>query len=65
MNNAMLLWIAGLLIYALPTWIALYRHAHSFWSIAVLNLLFGWTLILWFGASVWALVDKPERAPAD
>ena len=52
------IWIAGALIYLLPTLIAAYRHANSIWSIAVLNLLFGWTLIMWFGASVWAMTDK-------
>lgn len=52
------LWIAGAMIYLLPTLIAFYRHANSVWSIAVLNLLFGWTLIMWFGASVWAMTDK-------
>lgn len=45
--------------YLLPTWIALYRHASSTPSIAVLNLLLGWTLIIWLGASMWALIDKP------
>ena len=54
------IWIAGGLIYALPTLIALYRHANSTLSIAVLNLLFGWTLIMWFGASVWAITDKTD-----
>jgi len=52
--------LVGSLIYILPTLIALYRHATSVRSIAVLNLFLGWTLILWFGASVWAMVDKPD-----
>jgi hypothetical protein len=55
------IWLAGALVYALPTLIALYRHANSTVSIAVLNLLFGWTLIMWFGASVWAITDKTHR----
>lgn len=53
-------WVTGALVYLLPTLIAAYRHANSLWSIAVLNLLFGWTLILWFGASVWAITDKTD-----
>jgi hypothetical protein len=56
--NVATLWLALGLIYALPTLIAFYRHANSLWPIAVLNLLFGWTLIMWFGASVWAITDK-------
>ncbi len=54
------LWMAGLLVYALPTLIAFYRHANSVKSIAVLNLLLGWTLIMWFGASIWAITDKTD-----
>ena len=55
------IWIAGIVVYAIPTVIAFYRHANSFWSIALLNLLLGWTLIMWFGASVWAMTDKTDR----
>ena len=54
------IWLTGALLYLLPTFIAFYRHANSLWSIAVLNLLFGWTLIMWFGASVWAITDKTD-----
>ncbi|MEM9305488.1 MAG: superinfection immunity protein [Pseudomonadota bacterium] len=56
-------WIAGFIVYSLPTLIAFYRHANSLWSIAVLNLLFGWTLIMWFGASIWAITDKTDTTP--
>lgn len=59
----LILLIVGVL-YLLPTLIALHRHASSFWSIAVLNVFLGWTLIMWFGASVWALTDKPGRDTA-
>ncbi|MDJ0653989.1 MAG: superinfection immunity protein [Xanthomonadales bacterium] len=52
--------MTGAVLYLLPTFIAFYRHANSLWSIAVLNLLFGWTLIMWFGASVWAITDKTD-----
>ena len=59
MNSEMFLAIpAAVTLYLLPTLIALYRHANSTWSIAVLNLLLGWTLIMWLGASMWALIDK-------
>ncbi len=52
------LWLGLSFIYLLPTLIAAYRHANSLWAIAVLNLLFGWTLVMWFGASLWAITDK-------
>ncbi len=57
-----IVWIAVGVLYLLPTMIAWYRHANSTWSIAILNLLFGWTLIMWVGASIWAIVDKSQRA---
>jgi len=60
MNLELWLVIPLLALYLLPTIIACYRHADSTIPIAVLNLLLGWTLILWFGASLWALVDKPH-----
>lgn len=53
-------WLSIGLVYLLPTLIAAYRHANSLWAIAVLNLLFGWTLVMWFGASLWAITDKTE-----
>ena len=59
-GNHATFWLTGAVIYLLPTLIAAYRHANSLWSIALLNLLFGWTLILWFGASVWAITDKTD-----
>lgn len=58
LNWIAFLWLSVSLLYLLPTFIAAYRHANSLWAIAVLNLLFGWTLVMWFGASVWAITDK-------
>lgn len=55
------LWLSFSVIYLLPTFIAAYRHANSLWAIAVLNLLLGWTLVMWFGASLWAITDKTEH----
>lgn len=46
----------GLLLYLLPTWLAvLFEHPHSL-GIFLLNLLAGWTFIGWVAALVWALL---------
>jgi hypothetical protein len=43
------------LLYWLPTIIAIVRHAPSALGVAALNFFFGWTVIGWFLALVWAL----------
>jgi hypothetical protein len=42
-------------LYWLPTIIAIVRHAPSALGVAALNFFFGWTVIGWFLALVWAL----------
>jgi hypothetical protein len=45
-------------IYFLPTIIALFRAYRFGWPIFFVNLFFGWTLIGWVGALVWATMPK-------
>jgi hypothetical protein len=47
-------------IHFLPTFVAGSRHVQNFWWILLVNLLFGWTLIGWIIALVWALNDRPR-----
>ena len=61
------LWVLFLLLllvlYPLPTYIALRRRKRNVAAILILNLLLGWTFIGWTVALVWALtVDRPEPA---
>jgi len=49
------------LLYWLPTIIAIVRHAPSALGVAAVNFLFGWTVIGWFMALVWALAAHPGR----
>src|SRR5260370_5723670 len=44
--------ILSALLYFLPTIIG--RHSHDSVSIFIVNLLFGWTVIGWFVALIWA-----------
>lgn len=50
------LWIIVVIIalYLLPTIVAWGRIHHQKWAILVLNLAFGWTVIGWFAALIWA-----------
>jgi len=55
-----LLCIGGFIIHFLPTFIAGSRHVQNFWWILLINFFFGWTLIGWVIALVWALQDRPR-----
>jgi hypothetical protein len=50
-------------LYALPSVIAFARDHNFSKEIAVLNLLFGWSVIGWVVALVWAL-DHPDGRPS-
>jgi Superinfection immunity protein len=45
--------------YFIPTFIAMMRDAAHRGSIALINLLFGWTVLGWIAALIWAIVEKP------
>ena len=47
-------------MYWLPTLIAMVRQAPSVLGIAVLNFFFGWTVIGWIVALLWALAVHPH-----
>jgi hypothetical protein len=55
----MLLLIA--LLYMLPTLIAFGREHPRRDAIAVINILLGWTLIVWIGVFLWASLVRVER----
>ncbi len=51
-------------IYALPMFIAAYRHDRHETAIDVLDLYGGWTVVGWLIALVWSLTDKVRQADA-
>jgi H+/Cl- antiporter ClcA len=53
--NAILALVVGLGMYFAPAVIAFARRHRERWAISALNLVFGWTVIGWIGAFVWAL----------
>ena len=60
------LWIFAMLVglYFLPTIIAVDRHVVNKWSVVVINVFLGWTLIGWVVALAMALRTQTEpKAP--
>lgn len=51
----LMLLVVGFAIYFLPIIIASNRNSPAGCSIAVINIFFGWTLLGWVIALVWAL----------
>ena len=47
--------LISLFLYLLPTIAAFNRHHHNAVPIMLVNLVFGWTVLGWFAAFVWAL----------
>jgi hypothetical protein len=47
--------LLGFLIYCAPTLIAMFRCHRDLETIAIMNLLFGWTVLCWFVALMCAL----------
>ena len=47
-------------LHFMPTFIAGSRHVHNFWWIFLINFLFGWTVIGWVLALIWAINDAPR-----
>ena len=48
-----------LFFYPLPSLIAATRTAEHSVSILLINLLFGWTVLGWIAALIWAVIEKP------
>jgi threonine/homoserine/homoserine lactone efflux protein len=55
-----LIGVIAFFIHFLPTFVAGSRHVANFWWIFLINLFFGWTLIGWVVALVWAATDTPR-----
>ncbi|MFP5232561.1 MAG: superinfection immunity protein [Acidobacteriota bacterium] len=51
-----------ILLHFLPTFVAGSRQVKNFWWIFLVNLFFGWTLVGWVVALLWALRDTPRFA---
>jgi hypothetical protein len=47
-------------IHFLPTIIAALRHSRHTMAIFLINLFFGWTVIGWIIALIWAITSEPK-----
>ena len=59
----LILLVASLGVYFLPTLIAIFRSHHQWGAIAVINVFFGWTFIGWVVALAWSVSAARERSP--
>lgn len=58
--DAGIIFILALVLYMLPTIVAIGRQQSNMNAIGVLNLFLGWTFIGWVVALVWAMTkSKP------
>lgn len=57
----MVWWIVGLIIYFIPTIIAIKREHPNRVAIICLNVLLGWVIIGWVGALIWSVLAIPEQ----
>jgi len=53
-----LLILALLIIYLLPTIVAISRNHRNQAGIMLLNIIFGWTILVWFGSLIWSVSDN-------
>jgi hypothetical protein len=47
-------------LYLIPSIIAFYRKCEYRWIILIINVVFGATLLGWFGALIFSIVDSPK-----
>lgn len=50
-----------LTIYFIPTLAAISRNTKRIAGIIIVNLFLGWTLLGWFGALLWAVLEKKKE----
>lgn len=52
--------VFSLLVYILPSIIAACRDTQNFRWIFIVNVFFGWTVIGWFIALIWAIIEDKQ-----
>jgi len=54
------IWILIIVVYFLPALLAKKRGTENLEAIFLVNLVFGWTVLGWIVALVWAIVEKTK-----
>ena len=63
MDVFVILILSFIVLYFLPTMIALSKPRHKYVSaIVTLNILLGWTIIGWVVALVWSMMKEKEES---
>jgi hypothetical protein len=52
--------VIGIVIYLIPTFLALSRRKHQLLAICLLNIFAGWTGIGWLAALIWAALEDKK-----
>ena len=63
-TSTILMLMVIVLIYILPTLVAFGREHPRRQDVALVNLLFGWTLIGWIAVFLWASLGHVQDEPA-
>lgn len=58
----LIVWIYSVLLYFLPVITAQRRHHREVAPIAIVNLVFGWTIIGWVIALIWSCTSNVKVA---
>jgi hypothetical protein len=59
--EAVLLFLVLIIVYFLPSWVAFSREKQNLLAIFMVNLIFGWTLLGWGIALVWACLKDEAK----
>ena len=55
-----ILLVVGAILYFVPTVLAWWMHVKSARAIFYVNLVFGWTIVGWIVALMWAMAERNE-----
>jgi hypothetical protein len=58
---SLILLILAAIFYFIPVVIASKRDTQHFGTIFFINFVFGWTVLGWVAALIWAIVEKPKE----
>ena len=53
--------VGGTLAYCFPWLVAVYKKRRHQGYITAFSMIFGWTIVGWVAALVWALLEKPKN----
>ena len=54
------IWVLIIVVYFVPALIAKKRDTENLEAIFLVNLVFGWTVLGWIAALIWAIVEKAK-----